>query len=112
MIYLWWETERENWSWSLLGVKGLNWILSAAIDKGTVYWLQWEVIAAHVSSVSSHSSMPKKALYYAVGLGGLGQGRAGQGRAGASGTDVLWMQTLDEGLSNAWSIADTNVAEL
>ena len=22
MIYLWWETERENWSWSLLGVKG------------------------------------------------------------------------------------------
>ena len=23
-IYLWWETERENWSWSLLGVKGLN----------------------------------------------------------------------------------------
>ena len=24
MIYLWWETERENWSWSLLGVKGLK----------------------------------------------------------------------------------------
>ena len=23
-IYLWWETERENWSWSLLGVKGLT----------------------------------------------------------------------------------------
>ena len=23
MIYLWWETERENWSWSLLAVKGL-----------------------------------------------------------------------------------------
>ena len=23
MIYLWWETERENWSWSPLGVKGL-----------------------------------------------------------------------------------------
>ena len=23
--YIWWETERENWSWSLLGVKGLNW---------------------------------------------------------------------------------------
>ena len=22
MIYLWWETERENWSWSLLEVKG------------------------------------------------------------------------------------------
>ena len=24
MIYLWWETEREDWSWSLLGVKGLR----------------------------------------------------------------------------------------
>ena len=24
IIYLWWETERENWSWSLLGVKGLR----------------------------------------------------------------------------------------
>ena len=24
MIYLWWETERENWSWSLLEVKGLR----------------------------------------------------------------------------------------
>ena len=24
MIYLWWETERENWSWSLLRVKGLK----------------------------------------------------------------------------------------
>ena len=24
MVYLWWETERENWSWSLLGLKGLN----------------------------------------------------------------------------------------
>ena len=24
MIYLWWETERENWSWSLLGVKRLS----------------------------------------------------------------------------------------
>ena len=23
-IYLWWETEREIWSWSLLGVKGLK----------------------------------------------------------------------------------------
>ena len=25
MIYLWWETKRENWSWSLLGVKELIW---------------------------------------------------------------------------------------
>ena len=24
MIYLWWETERENWSWSLLGMKKLS----------------------------------------------------------------------------------------
>ena len=28
MIYLWWDTERENWSWSLLGVKGLNTVCS------------------------------------------------------------------------------------
>ena len=24
MIFLWWDTETENWSWSLLGVKGLS----------------------------------------------------------------------------------------
>ena len=24
MIYLWWETERENWSWSLVGLKELK----------------------------------------------------------------------------------------
>ena len=27
MIYLWWVTERENWSWSILGVKGSSDIL-------------------------------------------------------------------------------------
>ena len=34
MIYLRWETERENWSWSLLGVKGLI----VTIMQWTVNW--------------------------------------------------------------------------
>ena len=43
MINLWWETERENWSWSFLGVKGLKLLISkvdSRLDRArlTSFW--------------------------------------------------------------------------
>ena len=46
MLYLWGETERENWSWSLLGVKGLNKLYctkkSTAIQSASFSDVCWE----------------------------------------------------------------------
>ena len=52
MIYLWWETERENWSWSLLEVKGLSKEYTES-ENVVVYWQQYFLIlnGSHSKSV-------------------------------------------------------------
>ena len=42
MIYLWWETERENWSWSLLGVNGLKYDKTQQVVYQTLKEIHWQ----------------------------------------------------------------------
>ena len=63
MIYLWWETERENWSWSLLAVKGLSLInvegSSPFIDSDTIL-----ILFMTGTLVNSSISLSKKEITF------------------------------------------------